>query len=91
MLGKEGARVSVEDTGIGIPADKQVHIFDRFYQVEDSLSRNYQGTGIGLALVKRIIEVHGGRIWVESTGLGEGATFYFTLADRPNNEVHNEE
>ncbi len=70
--------LEVEDTGIGIPADKLERIFDRFYQVDGSMSRRYGGTGLGLSLVKEIVEAHGGRVIVEST-VGEGSTFRVTL------------
>ncbi|HKI54508.1 MAG TPA: ATP-binding protein, partial [Anaerolineales bacterium] len=77
----------VRDNGIGIEPQQHERIFGLF----NKLDANSEGTGIGLALVKRIIEVHGGRIWVESPGLGGGSTFYFTLAGHPNNEDYNEE
>jgi signal transduction histidine kinase len=65
----------VRDNGLGIDSSYHDQIFDLF----DKLDPQSEGTGLGLALVKRIIEVHGGRIWVESAGAGQGATFYFTL------------
>lgn len=68
----------VRDTGIGIPPDKLHQVFDEFYQVDYSLSRSHGGAGLGLAITKRFVEAHRGRIWVESHA-GEGATFYFTL------------
>ncbi len=71
-------RVVIEDTGIGIPAEQQQNIFDRFYQVESSYARRYQGTGIGLALVKELIELHRGTISVESEE-GKGARFTIEL------------
>ena len=70
--------VSVRDTGPGIPADKLGFIFDEFYQVDVSLRRSHGGSGLGLAICKRFVEVHGGRIWVESQE-GAGATFSFAL------------
>ncbi|MFL7869703.1 MAG: ATP-binding protein [Anaerolineales bacterium] len=65
----------VRDNGIGIEPQYQERIFELFHK----LDAHSPGTGIGLALVKRIVEVHGGRIWVESPGLGKGTSFYFTL------------
>jgi PAS domain S-box-containing protein len=65
----------VRDNGIGI--ESQFH--ERVFGLFNKLDSQTEGTGVGLALVKRIIEVHGGRIWVESEGLGKGSTFYFTL------------
>jgi signal transduction histidine kinase/CheY-like chemotaxis protein len=69
---------SVQDTGIGIPSDKQAVIFESFIQADSSAGRHYQGTGLGLTISKRLVEMMGGRIWVEST-LGEGSTFHFTV------------
>jgi signal transduction histidine kinase len=65
----------VRDNGIGIESQYHERIFGLF----DKLDARTEGTGVGLALVRRIIEVHGGRIWVESRGADSGATFYFTL------------
>ncbi len=77
---QDGERVFfVADNGIGINARYQEKIFGLF----DKLDSTAEGTGIGLALVKRIVEVHGGRIWVESGGRGRGASFCFTLAAEP--------
>lgn len=70
--------VSVKDNGIGIPKDKQEFIFNRFTQIDSSLSRNREGSGIGLSLVKSLIELHNGKIYLESE-LNEGATFTFEL------------
>ena len=66
----------VRDNGLGIASD---HI-DRVFGLFEKLNPDVEGTGIGLAIVKRIIEVHGGKIWVESDGLGKGSTFIFTLS-----------
>ncbi len=67
--------ISVTDTGIGIKREDLARIFNPFEQVENSKSRRFQGTGLGLALTKRLVELHGGRIWAESKGEGKGSTF----------------
>jgi len=66
--------VAVTDTGPGIPPDEQHKIFEEFHQVDNSNTKRKGGTGLGLAIAKQIVEMHGGRIWVESR-LGNGATF----------------
>jgi CheY-like chemotaxis protein len=68
---------SVRDTGVGVPLDKQQSIFDAFSQVDGSTTRKYGGTGLGLTICSRLVEMMGGRIWVESE-LGQGSTFHFT-------------
>jgi Amt family ammonium transporter len=76
----ECLKVTVADTGIGIAARDQERIFLEFEQVDSSYGRQQQGTGLGLALTKRLIELHGGRIWVESEGVeGKGSVFTFLL------------
>ncbi len=70
--------VKVSDTGIGIPAEDLDKVFDKFYQVDSTLTRETGGTGLGLAICKGLIEAHNGRIWAESE-LGKGSTFVFTL------------
>ena len=71
-------KASIRDTGIGIPAEKQSRIFERFYRVEPESSSKMNGTGLGLYIAKNIIEMHGGRIWVASE-VGNGSEFSFTL------------
>jgi signal transduction histidine kinase len=69
------AWLRVSDNGIGVPIEQQENIFNLFYQVEDHLTRRYDGMGLGLAIVKAIAEAHGGRVWVESAGVNTGARF----------------
>jgi predicted ATPase/signal transduction histidine kinase/tRNA A-37 threonylcarbamoyl transferase component Bud32 len=71
-------QVSIQDTGIGIAREHLEAIFDEFHQVQNDLQREYQGTGLGLPISRRLIELHGGRLWVESTP-EVGSTFSFTL------------
>jgi signal transduction histidine kinase len=85
--GEEGEIVwfEVEDTGIGIPQDKLDMIFERFQQVDDTLNRNREGTGLGLAMVKQLARIHAGRVTVQSR-LGEGTTFRIELPKRPDSK-----
>lgn len=71
-------QVAISDTGIGIPADRLEQIWKRFYQVDGASTRRYPGAGLGLPIVKRIIDAHEGKIWVESE-LNKGSTFTFML------------
>src|SRR5262245_36725004 len=73
--------VSVSDTGPGIPVEHQTRIFEQFQPVDNSNTRAKGGTGLGLAIAKLIVEMHGGRIWVEST-MGRGSTFRMELPIR---------
>jgi signal transduction histidine kinase len=73
--------VIVTDTRPGIPEEHQVRIFEQFHQVDSSNTKAKGGTGLGLAIAKQIVEMHGGRIWVEST-LGKGSTFQMELPIR---------
>src|SRR5262249_49483856 len=76
--GAETLRCWVKDNGIGIPKEKQQIIFESFRQVDGSHTRAHQGTGLGLTITKQLVELHGGRIWVESD-VGAGSTFSFVL------------
>jgi signal transduction histidine kinase len=84
--GNENVKIIVKDTGIGIPEDKQHIIFERFRQVDSSLSRHHEGSGIGLSLVKRLVELHEGKISVRSSP-GEGTEFSIEL---PVKKIHEE-
>ena len=76
-------QISVTDTGPGIPAEEVNKVFGRFYQIGQAGTQNTQGTGLGLAISKALVEMHGGKIWVESEA-GKGSTFSFTLpAEQP--------
>ncbi|GAB4544339.1 MAG: hypothetical protein Kow0063_38010 [Anaerolineae bacterium] len=81
-LNEDRVAVAVRDTGVGIPPEAHEKIFERFYQVEASLTRQHGGIGLGLAIVKSFVELCQGRIWVESE-VGKGSTFTFELPLRP--------
>ena len=83
----EFVEVSVVDTGIGIHERDKEKIFEPFSQLENSMSRKYPGTGLGLALARHLVEMHGGRIWVESAGPGKGSAFRFTLPLREKENI----
>jgi PAS domain S-box-containing protein len=73
-------QVAVKDTGIGIAAQDQERVFKEFEQVDSSYGRQQQGTGLGLALTKRLVEMHGGHLWLQSEGIeGKGSTFTFLI------------
>jgi signal transduction histidine kinase len=76
--GNGSAELTVQDTGIGIHSDELDRIFERFYRSSDPLVQAHSGTGLGLAITKSLVELHGGRLWVNSTP-GKGSTFGFTL------------
>ncbi|MGH7408296.1 MAG: sensor histidine kinase, partial [Candidatus Methylomirabilales bacterium] len=71
--------ISVTDTGIGIKAEDLPRLFQEFVQLEAAATKRYEGTGLGLALTKRLVELHGGRIWAESAGESRGSTFTVVL------------
>jgi len=76
--GEDEVILTVSDTGIGIPKADQPRIFERFYRVDVARSREAGGTGLGLAIAKHLVEVHGGRLWVESE-VGQGSQFHFSM------------
>jgi signal transduction histidine kinase len=80
-IDRTGVTVYVADQGIGIPPEEQARIFERFHRVETGPHRHADGTGLGLYLVKAIVEAHGGRVWVESAP-DQGSIFMFTLPVR---------
>jgi len=85
LAGSEGEhsfRISVRDTGVGIPAEDLGRLFIAFQQLDASVSKKFQGTGLGLALTKKIVEAQGGRVGVESTP-GRGTVFYAVLPREP--------
>ncbi|HWQ69413.1 MAG TPA: GAF domain-containing protein [Patescibacteria group bacterium] len=75
----EGVEIAVQDTGIGIAAEDLPKLFQPFTQLEPALAKQRQGTGLGLALTKQLVELHGGRVWVASEGAGRGSTFTICL------------
>jgi PAS domain S-box-containing protein len=79
---KEFLKYSVHDTGIGISTEDQTKLFKPFEQIDTRLTRKYKGTGLGLSLCKQLVELHGGRIWVESEA-GKGSNFIFVIPMRP--------
>ena len=78
---KNDVVIAVSDSGIGIAAEDQASVFEEFKQLHGSGSAKHEGTGLGLALAKRMVELHGGTIWLESE-IGKGATFRFSLPDK---------
>ena len=70
--------VAVKDTGVGIPEEKQAKIFEPFSQADGSMARKYGGTGLGLNICVRLVELMGGRVWLDSE-IGKGSAFHFTI------------
>jgi signal transduction histidine kinase len=80
--GEGGARVAVTDTGVGVAPEDQPRIFERFFKADPARNREAGGSGLGPALVKKIVELHGGTVGVQSA-LGRGSTFVVTLPAGP--------
>jgi signal transduction histidine kinase len=76
---REWVRVCVRDTGIGLARENFEMIFKPFEQVDGTSGGTYEGTGLGLFLTKSLVELHEGKIWVESEGRGKGSSFYFAF------------
>lgn len=79
---KEEILVSVRDSGIGIEEKDKDKVFKEFEQIESGLSRKYAGTGLGMPLAKKLVELHGGKIWFESEGKDKGCRFSFMTQKR---------
>ena len=87
--GVECVEVSVRDTGIGIEEKDREKVFAEFEQIDTAKRRKYAGTGLGMPLTKKLVELHGGRIWFESAGKDKGTTFYFTLPLKQPAKINN--
>ncbi len=85
---RSAIEISIADSGIGIEPDDQERIFGEFEQIDSSHNRRHEGTGIGLALTRRLVELHGGHIWVESEGEDRGSRFCFLLPIKPEHLGH---
>jgi signal transduction histidine kinase len=77
---------SIKDNGIGMNTEQMENIFNEFYKADVS-RHNFESSGLGMTISKRIVEKHGGKIWVESEGLGKGSTFFFTLPIHTNMKI----
>lgn len=85
----EMIKVSIKDTGVGIRKEARKNIFDGFAQADGGHTRNHEGLGLGLSISRKIVELHGGRMWFKSQ-LGKGSEFFFTLPLKPTTVRHNE-
>ena len=83
--GTDFIEISVTDTGIGIKPEDMDKLFKEFSQLETAYEKKHQGTGLGLALTKKLVELHGGRIWVESE-FGKGSRFSFVIPIKTNGD-----
>jgi len=78
QLDNDFVKIEISDTGIGISPKDVAQLFDEFYRVDNQINQEVKGTGLGLPLAKKIVEAHGGKMWITSQ-LKEGTTFHFTL------------
>lgn len=85
-LKEDIVEISVKDEGIGINEADYERVFHPFVQIDESISRKHGGVGLGLALVKRFVELHGGKVWVKASP-GKGSTFTFRIPKRPESQV----
>ncbi len=85
---EEFVTVTVKDTGMGMTKNDLKNVFEEFYKA-DSSRHDFESSGLGMTICKRIVEKHGGKIWVESDGLGKGSTFYFTIPSSSINKIRN--
>ena len=85
---KSFIQISIKDTGIGMSAEQLNRLFDEFYKADTS-RHDFDSSGLGMPIAKRIVEKHGGDIWAESDGIGKGSTFYFTLPITQSDKVIN--
>ena len=85
---KSFIQISIKDTGIGMPAEQLNRLFDEFYKADTS-RHDFDSSGLGMPIAKRIVEKHGGAIWAESDGIGKGSTFYFTLPITQSDKLNN--
>ena len=91
---KDYVKISIKDTGIGMTKKQIKYTFEEFYKADKS-RHDFDSSGLGLTICKRIVERHNGKIWIESPGLGKGTTVFFTLPlytkDNNKNNTHNKD
>ncbi len=88
---EEEVELTVTDTGIGIAANFLPYVFESFRQADATITRNYSGLGLGLSIVRQLVELHGGKVWAQSPGLDMGSTFTFRLPSIPVNSIARQE
>jgi len=90
ILHRDFIEISVADTGIGIKPEDIPKLFTEFTQLDSAYTKNFEGTGLGLALTKKLVELHNGKIWVESE-YGKGSRFVFVIPVKQNSESRSQE